>query len=80
MFKIIQGTLPSNIDEEELGRFRRIPPDAAKIEAEVRRQMGESDDDDNAGFIRALMSFPKIDCDDSIFDRHASNGDSDVSG
>ncbi|WP_250537710.1 MULTISPECIES: hypothetical protein [unclassified Caballeronia] len=51
-----------------------------KIEAQVRRQMGEPDDDDNAGFIRALMSFPKIDCDDSIFDRHASTGDSDVSG
>ncbi|MBC8641788.1 hypothetical protein IAG25_33715 [Caballeronia sp. EK] len=80
MFKIIQGTLPSNIDEEEL---REIQADAArrmKIEAEVRRQMGEPDDDDNAGFIRALLSFPKIDCDDSIFDRHASNGDSDVSG
>ncbi|SAL19685.1 hypothetical protein AWB73_01234 [Caballeronia turbans] len=80
MFKIIQGTLPSNIDESELRELQAYTARRMKIEAEVRRQMGEPDDDDNAGFIRALMSFPKIDCDDSIFDRHASTGDSDVSG
>ncbi|BCQ21980.1 hypothetical protein NK8_00880 [Caballeronia sp. NK8] len=80
MFKIIQGTLPSNIDPDEL---REIQEEAARnweIEKEVRRRMGILGDEDNAGFIRALMSFPKIDCDDSIFDRHAGYGESDVSG
>ncbi|KXV15705.1 hypothetical protein CR51_02570 [Caballeronia megalochromosomata] len=80
MFKIIQGKLPSNIDEDWLKELQEYTARRNEIEAEVRRQMGEPDDDDNAGFIRALLNFPKIDCDDSIFDRHASNGDSDVSG
>ncbi|GJH07599.1 hypothetical protein CBA19CS11_02195 [Caballeronia novacaledonica] len=80
MFKIIQGTLPSNIDEEELREMQAYAARRRKIEAEVRRQMGEEVDYEPADFIQALMSFPKIDCDDSIFDRHASNGDSDVSG
>lgn len=80
MFKIIQGKLPSNIDEDELREIQAYAAQRREIEAEVRRQMGEPDDYEPADFIRALLSFPKIDCDDSIFDRHASNGDSDVSG
>ncbi|SAK47483.1 hypothetical protein AWB82_01039 [Caballeronia glebae] len=80
MLKIIQGTLPSNIDPNWLKELQEYSARRGEIEAEVRKQMGESDDDDNAGFIRALMSFPKIDCDDSIFDRHADNGASDVPG
>ncbi|SAK45648.1 hypothetical protein AWB76_00761 [Caballeronia temeraria] len=79
-FKIIQGELPSNIDPEWLKEIQEYSARRSEIEAEVRRQMGEPDDDDDVGFIDALLSFPKIDCEDAIFDRHADNGASDVSG
>ncbi|SAK41703.1 hypothetical protein AWB77_00373 [Caballeronia fortuita] len=78
-FKIIQGPLPSWIDQEWLKEAQEYTARRREIEKEVRRKMGEPVNDDPVGFIDALLKFPKIDCDDAIFDRHADNGASDVS-
>ncbi|SAK52319.1 hypothetical protein AWB80_01782 [Caballeronia pedi] len=57
MFKIIQGTLPPNIDPDELREIQKEAARSWEIEKEVRRRMGILGDDDNAGFIRGTHEF-----------------------
>ena len=76
MYKIIQSPLPPNIDPEWLRELQERSARRRKIEAEVRRQMGEPEDDPRA-FIRHLMNFPDIDLEALL---READGDSDVSG
>lgn len=77
MYKIIQSPLPPNIDPEWLRGLQERSARRRKIEAEVRRQMGEPEDDPRE-FIRHLMNFPD-DIDLEALLREA-DGDSNVPG
>jgi hypothetical protein len=81
MFKIIENSLPDNIDPVWLKGLQEKAAARRKAEAMVREILGENTGP-SKGFFQILEEhpFPDIDVDLSVFDRHADRGDSDVSG
>jgi hypothetical protein len=69
-WKVHQGPLPDSIDPVWLEEFRKEGIERRKIDDLVRKLLGE-DEEPEMSLGQFLMTFPKIDCDDSIFDRHA---------
>ncbi|SAL04677.1 hypothetical protein AWB78_07090 [Caballeronia calidae] len=82
--KIYEENLPSYIDKVWLQELRERAAQSRRAELLALKILGyEEKKDSNARFIEHLMNFPAIDCEDAIFDRHATyddDGEPNVSG
>jgi hypothetical protein len=77
--KIIQGPLPWNITESELLEIQARAKARREAEEKVREVLYGKRPEPAMSFVDFLLTFPKLDVEDSFFDRHPERGDSDVS-
>jgi hypothetical protein len=75
--KISEPALPEGIDPVWLEELRARGAERRKVEAMVREQLGLNEQPTKS-FVAHILDFPKIDCDDAIFDRYANQEDWDV--
>jgi hypothetical protein len=80
MAQIVQHRLPDNIDPEWLKELQKKAVKRREAEAMVRELMGENKPEPEMSLGEYLLTFPKINCDESIFARHPERGVSDVPG
>jgi hypothetical protein len=79
MAQFIQYPLPDNISEAYLQELRERVAARRKAEAMVREILGERDEKPEMSLAQFILTFPKVDCDDSVFERHPERGASNVS-
>jgi hypothetical protein len=70
VFKIIKQPLPANITESELREIQTRAAKRREAEALVRKLLGE-ESNPKMSFEEFILTFPKLDVEDSFFDRHA---------
>jgi hypothetical protein len=78
--KIQQEPLPDTIDPVWLEALRARGAERRRVEEMVEAIMGMDRPQPKMSFEAYLMTFPKIDCDDAIFERHPERRNPDVSG
>jgi hypothetical protein len=79
MSEFIQGPLPWNITESELLEIQAQARARRKEEERVREVLYGKRPEPEMCFEDFLLTFPKLDVEDSFFDRHPDRGDSNVS-
>jgi hypothetical protein len=80
MTNIVQHPLPDNIDPEWLRALQKKAVARRKAEEMVREILGENTAEPEMSLGEYILTFPEIDCDDSIFARHPGRESSNVSG
>jgi hypothetical protein len=78
VFRIIKQPLPANITEAELREIRSRAARRREAEALVRKLMGE-ETNPKMSFEEFILTFPKLDVEDSFFERHPESESRDVS-
>jgi hypothetical protein len=78
--KITENPLPENIDPVWLEELRARGAERRRVEEMVEAILGMDRPKPKMSLGHYILTFPEIDCDDSIFARHPERGDSDVSG
>jgi hypothetical protein len=79
MAQHIKQALPDTIDENWLRELRERGAARRRAEEMVREILGENKEPEMS-LAAFILTFPEIDCDDSIFARHPERDEGNVSG